>query len=69
MRGEMDSILDYVGQVKSVAGDSSDEIEVGTNFNVMREDGEPTLAGTYSKELIAEFPDKQDRYLKVKKIL
>jgi aspartyl-tRNA(Asn)/glutamyl-tRNA(Gln) amidotransferase subunit C len=71
LRGEMDSILDYVGQVSYVASGEAmrDEIELGANFNVMREDGEPTPSGTYSKELIAEFPDEQGGYLKVKKIL
>lgn len=69
LRGEMDAILDYVGQVKSVAGDSKEETEIGTLRNVMREDENPAEAGTYSKELIAEFPNKEGDYLKVKKIL
>lgn len=71
LRGEIDSILDYIGQVKSVSGLHSDKggIDIGTNYNVIREDGEPTPPGTYSKELIAEFPDRERDYLKVKKIL
>ena len=72
LRGEMDSILDYVGQVGSITplniggerGDMNSEV-----VNIMRKDGEPTPSCTYNKELIAEFPDSQDSYLKVKKIL
>ena len=69
--GEIDSILEYVGQVKSVAGLLSDEaeIELGANYNVMRDDNNANESGAYSKELIAEFPDKEGDYLKVKKIL
>jgi len=69
LAGEMEAILGYVSQVSSVAGDSSGEIEVGDNYNVWREDGNATPPGTYSKELIAEFPESLDNYLKVKKIL
>ena len=69
LRGEMDNILDYVGQIKNVAGNYSGEVEIGPVFNILREDREPTPAGKYSKELIAEFPDREGDYLKVKKIL
>ncbi len=66
---EMDSILEYVGQVQKVAGETATEVEVGPVFNVMREDTNPTEGGTNSKEIIAEFPNKEDDLLKVKKIL
>jgi aspartyl-tRNA(Asn)/glutamyl-tRNA(Gln) amidotransferase subunit C len=69
LRGEMDAILDYVGQVKSVAGDLGEDNEIGPLRNVMREDENPTESETFSKELIAEFPNKDKNYLKVKKIL
>lgn len=66
---EIESILEYVSQVKEVAGEYSGEVEVGALRNVWREDENPMPSGTYSKELIAEFPDKEGDYLKVKKIL
>lgn len=69
LRGEMDAILDYVGQVKEVAGKFNDEIEFGAVRNVMREDENPNESGSYSKELIEEFPEREGDYLKVKKIL
>jgi aspartyl-tRNA(Asn)/glutamyl-tRNA(Gln) amidotransferase subunit C len=69
LRGEMDSILDYVGQVSHFALASRDEFDNTQIQNVMREDQNPTESQTYSKELIAEFPKRENNYLKVKKIL
>ncbi|MEK7117017.1 MAG: Asp-tRNA(Asn)/Glu-tRNA(Gln) amidotransferase subunit GatC [Patescibacteria group bacterium] len=77
LRGEMDSILEYVGQIKKVAREAvfpspeqggGDTIVRG-EVNVMREDTNPTESEKYSKELTAEFPDSENNYLKVKKIL
>lgn len=67
--GEMGAILEYVGQVKSVVGDYKEGVEFGSIKNVFREDVDPTEPGIYSKELIAEFPEREGEYLKVKKIL
>lgn len=69
LQGEMDAILDYVGQVKEIAGNFENKIEMGGVINVMREDENPNEPETYSKELIAEFPEKSGNYLKVKRIL
>jgi len=73
---EMNSILDYVGQVKSIAEKEDTESPplvvrggLGGVINVMREDENPTASETYSQDLIAEFPDSENNYLKVKKIL
>ncbi len=70
LAGEIEAILEYVGQVKSVAGDMKEGVEFGPVRNVMREDvPNPIGPGAFSKELIAEFPDKEGDYLKVRKIL
>lgn len=66
---EMGSILDYVSQVQKVAGQTVNDVEVGYVKNVMREDINPTEGGANSKEIIAEFPNKEGDFLKVKKIL
>lgn len=66
---EMGAILDYVGQIKSVVGEAADKKTALEIYNILREDQNPTESGAHSKELIAEFPDKQGDYLKVKKIL
>lgn len=66
MLKDMDSILGYVKQIEEVeVGDVKPSYDV---YNVWREDkAEPR---EFSKEIITEeFPDKQDGFLKVKKIL
>jgi aspartyl-tRNA(Asn)/glutamyl-tRNA(Gln) amidotransferase subunit C len=69
LRGDMDSILDYVGQVSGFASNSQKELDFGQIHNVFREDENPNESESYSKELIAEFPRSEKNYLKVKKIL
>lgn len=66
---EIDSILKYVGQIKSVSDSLSKKKEVGLLHNVMREDVVLNESGEYTKELVAEMPKKSGNYLKVKKIL
>lgn len=69
---QIDEILGYVGQVSHVASQASamrggvDDTQIQ---NVMREDASPHEPGTYSRDLINEFPEKEGDYLKVKKIL
>ena len=78
LRGEMDAILGYIGQVKEITSNEEKKEnpplkirggQGGDMKNIMREDENPTESGTYSQELIAEFPEKEGDYLKVKKIL
>lgn len=69
---EIDQILEYAGQVSKVSGATPLKVkgERGDmNLNVFREDENPTEPETSSKELIAEFPQKEKNYLKVKRIL
>jgi len=66
MLSDMDSILGYVKQIESVKDDNAKEDFVLKN--VWRED--KIEARDFSSELIVEqFPDSQDGFLKVKKIL
>lgn len=66
MLSDMEGILGYVKQIESVdAGDIQTEY---TTYNVWREDEEDSRE--FSKEIITkQFPDAQDGFLKVKKIL
>jgi aspartyl-tRNA(Asn)/glutamyl-tRNA(Gln) amidotransferase subunit C len=66
MLSDMDSILGYVKQIESVSADDVKEEYVLKN--VWREDQKTER--DFSKDLIeGQFPDKQDGFLKVKKIL
>ncbi len=65
---DMDGILDYVKVVESV---DIPEVKPQSNvYNVWREDILTPNDGDFSVELIKkQFPDSQDGFLKVKKIL
>jgi aspartyl-tRNA(Asn)/glutamyl-tRNA(Gln) amidotransferase subunit C len=63
---DVDSILNYVKVIEKV--EAKDEEAEYDNKNVWREDEDREVF--YDKDLIIEqFPDKEDGYMKVKKIL
>jgi len=68
LAGDLDHILEYVGQVNSL--DLSDEKEqTGPVLNIMREDVDPHESGVYTEDLLAAAPEREGDYFKVKKIL
>jgi aspartyl-tRNA(Asn)/glutamyl-tRNA(Gln) amidotransferase subunit C len=68
-RKDMDSILDYVGQIQKVSSNISNEKKAGLIRNVLREDSNPHESGIYTETLISAAPKREGDYLKVKKIL
>ena len=64
---EVDSILDYVGQINEVSGDI--KRTVPKLRNVMREDVVTNTSGEYTEKLLNNAPSREGNYLKVKKIL
>ena len=68
MAHEFDGILAYVGHINEAVGIASDEVKFSFT-NVMREDTVTNAGGEFTGRIVAEFPDKQDGYLKVKQIL
>ncbi len=65
---DFDSILAYVGQVQEVAGKITTE-PTHTLTNIMRSDTVTNTPGEYTEKIIAEMPDTENGYLKVKKVL
>lgn len=68
---DFDAILAYVGQVQEaskIASGAIDKKDLNL-VNVMREDVATNEAGSYSEKLIAEMPDTENNFLKVKQIL
>jgi len=65
---EIDAILAYVGVVSEVAGESTPPM-VGAVHNVFRDDEVTNQAGEYSEALLAVAPERDGRFIKVKKIL
>jgi len=66
---DLGSILKYVDQVKEASASLEEIFDVGVVHNVLREDTDPDEKGENREEIIAEFPEKDGDYLKVKKIL
>ena len=71
---DFDPILAYVGQVQKALKESEDisidkKSENYFLHNVMREDEVTNNRGEYTEKIIAEMPDSQDGFLKVKQIL
>lgn len=66
--GDLQSILKYVDQVTS-AQISGSEIDVPDHRNVARDDVATNSSGQYTDQILADAPDTQDGFIKVKKIL
>lgn len=71
---DFDPILAYVGQVQEALKQTENNINDKKSddyflHNVMREDVVTNKPGEYTEKILAEMPDKQDGYLKVKQIL
>ena len=67
LTSEVDSILDYVGQIKDISGDIQGEVP--KLRNIMREDIVTNERGGYTEKLLSNAPAREKNYLKVKKIL
>ena len=67
MTKEVDSILEYVGQIKEVSGDSVQTVP--KLRNVMREDVATNKPEEYTEALLQNAPSREGNHLKVKKIL
>ena len=66
---DIESIVKYISQIQEA--ELSTDIKNGDSLlrNVMREDGEPHSSGEYTQELLEALPQREDNYMKVKKIL
>ena len=70
LEAELSSIVSYVSAVSDITGDDADTApQLGARHNVFRKDEVTNEPGDYTEALIAEMPDKDGRYMKVKKIL
>lgn len=70
MQGILDtfpSILSYIDQINELAPQTTESVFHETN--VFRDDLATNQSGEYTENIITQFPDTQDGYLKVKQIL
>ena len=67
---DMDSILNYVDQVKEAVAISVENAgEKPYSRNIWREDGKPHESGIFTETLLSSAPARHGQYIKVKKIL
>ncbi len=66
---EISSVLDYVGAIDEVVKSGELKKEVGPVYNIFRTDEITNTPGEYTEALLKEAPDKEGRFVKVKKIL
>ncbi len=70
MRSEIESILEYVATIQKVPLPEGITTSPHLDLqNVMRPDGEPHETGAHTEDVVAQFPDREGNFLKVKKIL
>ena len=65
---EFDGVLAYVGTLDTLDL-AHDTPMAGAVRNVMREDGEPHAASTYTERLAEQFPKREGDHLSVKQII
>ncbi len=66
---EVDPILGYVAQINEVVSAVGETKMAGVHRNITREDANPNETGSNTKAIVENMPEKQNDYLKVKKIL
>ncbi|MFA5934479.1 MAG: Asp-tRNA(Asn)/Glu-tRNA(Gln) amidotransferase subunit GatC [Candidatus Paceibacterota bacterium] len=66
---EIDPILGYVAQLKEVSSTVSGEKKAGEHRNIIREDSGSSESGLNTDVIVANMPESQNNYLKVKKIM
>lgn len=76
---DINSILTYIGQVSQISADKKPHLPAQAGIgadkkniilkNVMREDENPHEGGEFSDDLLNQAPDRENEYVKVKKIL
>lgn len=68
LSGEFEVILGYMAELNTLVGEDVAR-EKPLLRNVMRDDAEPHEKGAYTDILLAEVPEREGDYIKVKKIL
>lgn len=67
---ELSTIVSYVSVISDIASEEADSVpQVGARHNIFRPDVVTNQADEYTSGLLAEMPQTEGRYMKVKKIL
>jgi aspartyl-tRNA(Asn)/glutamyl-tRNA(Gln) amidotransferase subunit C len=66
---EIDSILTYIDQIKSVKVDMDQSASVGVNHNIFREDISEDSTSEEREAILNEAPNREKDFIAVKKII
>ena len=69
LESDMNDIVEYVSRIDAAVGDRALEKTVGVVYNVFREDEVTCTPGAHTDDMLAEMPERDGQYLRVKKIL
>lgn len=69
MRGEIESILEYVSEIQGVTEKPDTRQTHTLAHNVLRDDNAPHPRGMHTEKILAEAPHTKKNYIRVKKIL
>ncbi len=64
---EFDAIVAYVGQLDQL--EITEQGDILPYRNIFREDGEPTVPGTWTQKITEQFPQREGDSLSVKQII
>lgn len=66
---DIDSILNYVGQIKEATLDMDHKPQVGDVYNIFRNDIAQTISSEDRESILNEAPDREGDFIAVKKII
>lgn len=69
LKGDISNILEYVSAIDAIVADTALTKQVGARSNIFRTDEVTNAPGEYTDAIMAEMPETQGKYLKVKRIL
>jgi aspartyl-tRNA(Asn)/glutamyl-tRNA(Gln) amidotransferase subunit C len=69
LASDMKNILAFIDQIKEADIDMDAEDRLGPVYNVLRDDANPHETGIHTEALVSAAPDREDDFVKVKKIL
>lgn len=64
---EFDSVISYVGQLENLT--ISEKADILPYHNMLRDDSEPTVPGTWTPAITEQFPERSGDSLSVKQII
>lgn len=68
LKNDLEEILSFVSQIKEASVETINP-DVGTHYNVMRDDEHSHEAGIFSEDLLSSALSRKENYVVVKKIL